>query len=78
VTRPVGWIQPGVVATVQNPVTRSMIELKPLIEIHDEQALLDFYNWVCEYCKVCWEQVPHRDPGIIDASGWRDGQPAGV
>jgi hypothetical protein len=72
------WGQPDVITRVVNPVTRTIITLKPVIEINNERAYSDFQHWVLTYCKECWDQVPRINPEEIDASNWRDGLPTAI
>lgn len=74
------WEQHGpdimAVFAIQNPVTRNMVTLKPPIEIRTKDEADMLAEWIKAYCKEAWKTL--LDPKVIDASTWRDGDPAGV
>lgn len=72
----IGWGAPGIVKKLMTECTRTQIELVPPIEIHGETEKRAFARWIEMYCAEAFRV--HAEPQVVDASGWRDGLPAGI
>jgi hypothetical protein len=73
------WEQHGeslAVFAVQNPATNNMINLVPAIEITNNDQASRLTAWLMTYCSEKFKMG--LDVKVIDASGWRDGEPVGL
>lgn len=73
------WEQHGdtmVIYSIQNPVTRNMVMLKPAIEVPGPEQAQGLAAWLESYCQLAWDQ--RLDPKVIDATAWRDGEPVAL
>lgn len=71
-----GWLSPHVLGEVVPDETGSTIRLCPPIELNSEKEVRKFAIWISDYCWLAFRQ--QIEPQVIDASGWREGLPAGI